>query len=563
MDLTKDAVRVAVDRQDLRTELFKAVRGAGDPEANLYPDTRPAAELVAEAEEAWKAARSASTDDISKGVAPQLQGLIAAQRGNDDLRSQLADLQKTVAELTKTEFTGTYPISGSQTGYGFAVYDLEAPSKKIFPVLTPFRNRVPRTDGEGSAVHWKQITSISGSGGAQPVVNHFLAELPSNSVGGLTLNLPPEIQWGAADKNTSYVPIGLSGSNSMISQIASRGYEDIRSLVGLSVLQSLMLSEERGLWSGRTTAVSAPTISSATAGAASGSQTAITGASGSTVYVKVTALTMMGESVASAATTVASVTNGTSVVTVTIGTVTGAEGYRVYVSTGASDPGDASRWKAGECASNVFVIQGALPTSGATPPASDSTASANAYLGVFPQLEGGANFYNQVLNATLTLANLQTAFQDRFDNLKADPEEMWTSASDRRSFSDLVLAQSGAAAQGFRINITPGADGITAGVIVSAVLNESTGREVPLRVHPWLHQGNLVGLSYTLPFPNSEVPNVWEVKGPQDYLAIDWPVIDMNYRTSVIAFNALIGYAPDFNFWIKGIKNANPTLTNQ
>src|SRR6185437_7419078 len=121
------------------------------------------------------------------------------------LNDQLAEMRKTIADLTKTEFTTTYPINNSSTIAGFAVYDLQAPSKKIFPVLTPFRNRVPRTSGQGSAINWKQITSISGSGGAQSVPTFFQGELPSNSVGGLTLNLPPEITFGAADKQTKYV----------------------------------------------------------------------------------------------------------------------------------------------------------------------------------------------------------------------------------------------------------------------------------------------------------------------------------------------------------------------
>ena len=502
-----------------------------------------------------------SRSQMAKSVAPEIGGIamfIAAQAG---LQQQGLELQKMLADLTKTEFTSTYPISGSNTVYGFAVYDLQAPSKKIFPVYSPIRNRLPRMDGRGGAVNWKQITAISGSGGAQAPVNHFLAELPSNSVGGLTLNLPPEIAWTAGDKQTKYVPIGLSGSNSMISQFAGRGYEDIRQLVSLSTLQALMLSEERGLGSGRTAALGAPTISSTSSQAPTTGQTGLSGVT-TNVFVKVTAITMMGETTLSAASTQA--TSNGNVVTVNVTALTGAEGYNFYVSTGAADPGDASRFLMGTSGAPTFYLMGAVPTAGtaASTVTQDTTNSANAYLGYFNQMESGSAYIN-VLNRTVAVNDVDTGFFNVYNSVKGDPEELWASAGLRQDYSQLVLNTAGSAAQGYRVAWTADQQsGVTAGVVVTAVLNKVTGREVPLRVHPWFKPGNLVGFSYTLPFPNSEVPNVWEVKLPQDYLAIDWPVIDMNYRTSVLAFGALIGYAPAFNFWLKGFYSSNPTAAS-
>jgi len=390
-------------------------------------------------------------------------------------------------------------------------------------------------------------------------VNHFLAELPSNSVGGLTLNLPPEIQFAASDVQTKYVPLGLSGSNSMISQFAGRGFEDIRQLVSLSVLQSLMLSEERGLGSGRTTALGAPAIASTTSQAPTTGQTGLSGVT-TNVFVKVSAITMMGETTLSAASTQA--TSNGNVVTVNVTALTGAEAYNVYVSTGAADPGDASRFLMVTSGAPTFFLMGPVPTSGTAASAvtSDTTASANAYLGYFRQIESGSGQIN-VLNRTIALNDIDSLLFPLYNSVKADPEELWAAAGLRQDYSQLVLQQAGSAANGYRVAWASNEQsGITAGVVVTAVLNKITGREIPLRVHPWFKPGNLVAFSYTLPFPNSEVPNVWEVKLPQDYLAIDWPVIDMNYRTSVLAFGALIGYAPAFNGWIKGVYSSNPIV---
>ena len=500
-----------------------------------------------------------SRSEMAKSIAPEIGGLAmwAAQQAGVTQTGE--ELRKMLADLTKTEFTGTYPISGSNTVYGFAVYDLQAPSKKIFPVYSPIRNRFPRVDGRGGAVNWKQITAISGSGGSLAPVNHFLAELPSNSVGGLTLNLPPEIQFAASDVQTKYVPLGLSGSNSMISQFAGRGFEDIRQLVSLSVLQSLMLSEERGLGSGRTTALGAPAIASTTSQAPTTGQTGLSGVT-TNVFVKVSAITMMGETTLSAASTQA--TSNGNVVTVNVTALTGAEAYNVYVSTGAADPGDASRFLMVTSGAPTFFLMGPVPTSGTAASAvtSDTTASANAYLGYFRQIESGSGQIN-VLNRTIALNDIDSLLFPLYNSVKADPEELWAAAGLRQDYSQLVLQQAGSAANGYRVAWASNEQsGITAGVVVTAVLNKITGREIPLRVHPWFKPGNLVAFSYTLPFPNSEVPNVWEVKLPQDYLAIDWPVIDMNYRTSVLAFGALIGYAPAFNGWIKGVYSSNPIV---
>lgn len=499
-----------------------------------------------------------SRSQMAKQVAPEIGGLAMWASMNAGMQQSVGELQKMLADLTKTEFTSSYPISGSATVYGFALYDLQAPSKKIFPVYSPIRNRIPRMDGRGGAVNWKQITAISGSGGSLPPVNHFLAELPSNSVGGLTLNLPPEIQWVASDKQTKYVPFGLSGSNSMIGQFAGRGFEDIRQLVSLSTLQATMLSEERGLGSGRQTALGAPTIASTSSQAPTAGQTGLSGVT-TNVFVKVTAITMMGETTLSAASTQA--TSNGNVVTVNVTALTGAEAYNAYVSTGAADPGDASRFLMTTSGAPTFFLMGPLPTSGTAASAvtSDTTASANAYLGYFPQMEQSSGQIN-VLNRAIAINDIDTLFFSLYNNVKADPEELWASAGLRQDYSQLVVS-AGSSANAYRVAFTSSDQaGVTAGLVVTAILNKITGREVPLRVHPWFRPGNLVAFSYTLPFPNSEVPNVWEVKLPQDYLAIDWPVIDMNYRTSVIAFGALVGYAPAFNGWIKGVYSSNPII---
>lgn len=506
------------------------------------------AALVVEAEAEYRKAFSQPIGDVEKAVATPMRPLVQALMGagSSGISSDLQAIQKVLADMGK-ELTLTSPLSTS-----FAVYDLQAPAKKTFPVLSPFRNSIPRVPGEGTATHWKVLSAITGSGGAQSSASPFIAELPQLTANGVTLNLPPEVSYTASDQSTNFAAMGRGSSASMIAQIAGRNYQDLRELAALSTLQSLMMDENRAMWSARTTALGAPTCTVAAQTPSTGFA-ALTGVT-TNVYVKVTQVTMFGESSGSAAQSAAP--SGAQDVLVTITPVTtngNAEAFNVYASTGTADPGDASRFFQGTTGYNKFELGGALKTSGATVPTADSTNDSHAFNGVFDQLEGGANFYNKALNAAIALSDIDNACVDRYQTVKAFIQELWMDVRSRQKVKDLVLSN-GTNANGYRIEI--GQNGQMAGLSVSAILNPASNQEMPINVDPWFKAGGVIGLSKTLPFPNSEISNVWEMKLPQDYLAIDWPVIDMNYRNSVIAYGALVGYAPDFNFWIRGVQNA-------
>ena len=53
-------------------------------------------------------------------------------------------------------------VQPSTATTGLQVYDLEAPSKKLYPVLTPLRNSIARVSG-GRAIqaNWKAIVDIN------------------------------------------------------------------------------------------------------------------------------------------------------------------------------------------------------------------------------------------------------------------------------------------------------------------------------------------------------------------------------------------------------------------
>lgn len=531
----------------LAAELMKA--GVLDDAARVYGERVEKATLVKDAEDAYRAAFKTPIGDVEKTVAEPLRPLVQAlMGGGNGLSNDLSSIQKMLAELGK-EITLTSPLSTS-----IAVYDLQAPAKKTFPVLSPFRNSIPRVPGQGTATHYKVLQGISNSGqGGVANLRISIAELPQLTQNGVTLNLPPEITYAAIDATTSFAPLGVGSSASMIAQIAARGYQDLRELAALSTLQSFMMGEDRMDWSGRTAALGAPTIAVASQTPNTGFS-AITGAAAN-IYVKATQVTMLGESAGSAAQT--ATPSGAQDVLVTITPAAGSgnpESFNVYASTAAgADPGDGSRFFQGSTGYAKFELAGAFATSGATVPTVDTTNSANDYLGVFRQLDVDASFYSKALDTDLTLDVIDSACSDRFDNYKAMLQEIWTTVRIRQRIKDQVL-NNGTNASGYRIEL--GQDGEVLGLVVSAVLNPASNQQMPLNIEPWFKQGNLAILSRTLPFPNSSIPNVWEKKLPQDVLGIDWPVIDMNYRNSIIAYGALLGYYPAANVWIRRIKNS-------
>lgn len=509
-----------------------------------------AAKLMAEFdEELTQSLARKNSRDVFKGVAPELatmfQAANAQSGGYADTISQVVEALKTInADLVK-DISITSPLSS-----GFVPYDLQAPSKKVFPALTPLRNRLPRTGGQGTAARFKRVDGITGSGtGGVGLNSPFISEFSTTSTwGSSTLVRPPKIAYSATDVTFNYKFLGASDSVTFGSEWAGRGYESMRALSSFSLLKSMMLMEENAIVAARITGLSAPATPTGTPRSAQTGETAISGATGTgtPVYLKVSALGQFGESAVSTATTGITVTNGTSVVDVLVVDVTGALGYKLYVSTGTTDPGDAARFYAGTFAANQFTLTGALPTTGDTASnhAADSTGSANNYDGLFTQVD--ANGTSRRINAAISATMFDADLQSVWNKYKADPDEIFLHGTDRLNFSNAVIPV-GSQNTAYRLQITPDdAGSVLAGAMVSQLQNKITGKAIKLTVHPWFAQGNAFAASWALPFPWSEVPNTVEVRNVQDYLQIDWPTIQMSYDLSILLYGAVVVYAPTY-----------------
>ncbi len=573
----------------------------------LFGDMPPAAlaERVDEYREAFEAAPSTlngqrelnvTARTLTKVEAPQ-QALTKSFNAWGLSGDQVAAIEAAIGSTLGDGFLQKDLSPTSPLSTGYVAFDLEAPAKMLVPRPTPLRNRLPRLRGVGLAHRFKRITGFSGSGtgGVGAINPGFTDATQTNfsnpgSANALYFNRPRKISYAGDETILPYVQQGLSDELSWWTQFSSLGFQDNRAISRSSTLYACMLAEEREILYGRGTltgyagALAAPTgTPTGVARTAATGESVVTGAVGAKIYVKVVA--ELGDFGVSQAGTVSTssgiaVTNGTQVVDITIPTaVTGATGYKVFVSTGTSDPGDASRWlytgaafpngkSVGRTPTLTLTIQGALPTSGQSVAAyttidntSVNLASGDGlsgrpdnYDGIFTWLTGSGG-YTSALNAPFSTSNaggeFQTVFSALYDSVKADPDEAWMQGGDRKQLSDTLKGNS---SSNYRITVAEDQTGsIKLGDVVTAVQNEVTGKVVELNVHPWLPQGNTLILSNTLPIPDSNVGQAWVLHNVQDYMAVDWPVTQMSYDTSVWWSGTLSAYAPAWSGLITGI----------
>jgi len=497
----------------------------------------------------------ASNKSLAPDAMAGLQNALAAQR------VAMQDIQK--------EITTTSPLSTS-----FAAFDLEAPAKMLTPRPTPLRNRIPRKKGVGMSHRVKRILGYTGTG-TGGVGNTWpgITQTTTNSFGALSLERGPQISYAADDLVLPYNSYSLSDSVSFDANFSGLGYQDLRQLSSTSTLYATMLMEERMMLFARGTAAGYSGALAQVTGVSAASPVAATGqtalASG-TYFAVVTAdagisANGFGESIASAIVT-ETVSTG-DVLSLTWTAVTGALGYNIYVGT---TTGLANLTYQGTVkGATTAVINGAGTTSllannfaysttgaAASRATADTSAYATGYDGILPtvlnpSISGAINNINSTFSTANPGVEFQNVFATMYSNVKADPDLVLLNGNDRKQLSDAI--KSGSTAN-YRLTIQePGKDGVTYGSIVTGLQNEVTGKAVDLMVHPWLNQGVAPVLSFTLPIPDTEVSDVWANFMVQDYMGIQWPVVQFTYDFSTYFRGTFFCTAPAWNGVVNGI----------
>lgn len=518
--------------------------------------------------------------DVRKSLNPDFANqfgmfLQSAPGASNQLQPMVDAIQQVAAAVGQPDVLKNFLLT-SPLASGLVPFDLEAPSKLIYPVFSPIRNKIPRVQGQGTSRRTKVITGIQGSqtGSGNGPARWSIAE--TNPASAYPGTLPAAGHQSAVDVNIPYKFFGLSESLSWLSQFSGQGFEDIAALANLVLMQEAMLAEEYTMLWGTGTAIvapAAPTVAIRTAGS---NETAIAAAGGgNSYYIRVTAINIYGETTMSAAAEAALGATTGKVLDVTITPSLGASQYNVYISAAAAaGSAPAGRTSYFRQASSVggarYTIQGTLAGSGTNPPAADSTAGANDYEGLFSVLSGHAvtdaavypagflaGYYNASEATTLSIATIAAALQLMWNGpgaFRADPAEIICEAGDAKRLNDDILTNNGSGVA-YKLQIQQSeVAGLIAGSAVSQFVNPVTRSLVNILVHPWFHQGNAMLMSYQLPIPNSNISNIWEAVNVQDYLSVGWPVIDPTFRYSLFLYGTLVGHAPQYCGLIQGLQ---------
>lgn len=466
------------------------------------------------------------------------------------------------------EWSLTNPLST-----GLVPYDLEAPAKLLTPRPTPLRNSIPRVKGQGANRQFKVISGFTGTGtGGQTTTQPGISESTTNAgPGGLQYIRGPYISYAGYDVTLPYVTTSLSDSVSWQAEYQGQGFEDVRSLSNTALLYATMLLDERlmiygrGSRAGYAGALGTPTIKSTVAVSASLAPGNSAGFAGSaTVWVLAAAdagdllgtngFTMHQGPVTTSGTTASVSVSAGQVVQVNIGTdVVGALGYNLFAASVAGGP----YFYAGRTGYNVGYITG-QPSSGpiATSGQADQSAVANNYDGLLTNTAASGGYVtrlNSALSSTSPGVEFQTAFGSLYEAVKSDPEEIWMNGFDRLQLSNAITNNASNSSYAVFIQNQDGMGGVTTGTVVSTVMNEVTGNSVPITVHPWFPQGNALIRQKNLPIPDSNVAETSQMCLPQDYVAVQWPVVQFTYDASTFEIGTMLHYAPAWNGLIQGI----------
>jgi hypothetical protein len=428
--------------------------------------------------------------------------------------------------------------------------------------------RAPRARAPAASSSAFSAGPTSGVGGVADAMAFMNSESVSTAFGPISLRRPPKINYASDSKTVAYVEQGLSDSVTWKAQFAGMGFQDIRSLSQTALLWATMGGEERALLfargangNGYAGAVAAPVISGATA------TTGGTIAAG-TYQITVTARAGGGESVIS--NRVAQVTTGaTSTITVTVATEpTGALGYNLYVSAGG-------RWRRIGNLPESFV--GNTVTLTAPPvwrrgdPGCRLDGQRQRYDGFLtvqadPTQSG---YVKRVNGSVLTLGD--APWQDAFVNavrrnvnpgggttgnkLLADPDEIWLDGQSRNSLAQWIKVTANTVSYRLVLNPSDTDGGAMIGAAIGGIVNQTTGKMVPLEVHPYMPLGCSLIRSTSLPapVPDSNINGTAEVRNVQDYMSVDWPTMQMTYDLSTYWYGTLVHYAPAWSGALLGL----------
>jgi len=476
-------------------------------------------------------------------------------------------------DLTNQALKNGRPLhKGVTIATGLTYYDLMAPAKNIYPVITPLRNSIPRVRriNASDAARWRQVTALLGSG------YDAMGWVPEGQRSAT-------MSYTTAQKSASYVTIGEEDYLTFEAEAAALGLEDEDSMVTLRLLQKMMRKEEIGLLGGNASlslgTPSAPSVS------ASGSGATLPAATYSVIVVALTLEGWKNASLSGGVATSKTITgadsktfslnggssnkssNTTQAVTLgetlfaTATTIQGAVAYAWYIGTSGSETLQAITTL------NSVAISAPLASSrqAATAITADSSANPNyAFDGLLTQSLNPSNlaYVNTLATGTAgtgttltasgrgSVVEIDTMLQSMWDNYRISPTVLYVNSQELKNITNKVLGTGTSSL--LRYDASAGSTGLPYSVVAGGTIEfyfnpfaSDGGTKMPIKVHPDLPPGTLIAYAEHLPewYQNNEVPNVAEVLTRRDYYRMDWPPVTRQREYGIYAEEVLAVYA--------------------
>ncbi|HXZ17366.1 MAG TPA: hypothetical protein VEH77_15635 [Roseiarcus sp.] len=476
--------------------------------------------------------------------------------------------------LTKQALSENALAKNVSIATGLSAYDLQAPAKNLYPIVTPLRNALPRVArlNPGDAARWRTITSIIGSG------YDAMGWVPE---GQRTASMSYSAQLQVAP----YLTLGEEDAVTFEAEAAAEGYEDLNATATLRLLQKTMRKEETALLGGNASLAlgtpPAPALTATGSGATLPAGTysvivvalsfegwknstlsggvatskTITGNDGNTY-------TLNGGSSMRSANTTQAVTLGQAL-NATASVIPGAVAYAWYVGA-----------VGGEALQAITTINSAAfsaPLASGQQAGSLITAdnSRNATLAFDGLLTVGFNpVYGAYVQALATgtagtgsfmtpsgrgsVVEIDNMLVAMWNNYRLSPTVLYVNAQEQRNITNKCLTN----ASGPLLHYNVGADndnsrpyGVSASGVVRWYYNPFSvdgGFDIPVKVHPDLPPGTILALCERLPvwYQSNQTPNVAEVLTRRDYYRVDWPLRTRRREFGVYAEETLAVYAP-------------------
>jgi hypothetical protein len=429
--------------------------------------------------------------------------------------------QETIEQIKKAQ------TAGVNSGTGILGVDL-SDLISLIPVNTPFRDMLSRTKPKQGAkfAEWRALLNINNS---QP--NPFTA---FDFAG-------PLAQLEEMDVTAPYAKLAMGYTVTEDAIDLAGGYADAKAVAVFNALNQWKIGEDKGAIGGQAFALptpGTPTVTPAATGGSIGSTTA--------VNVKVAARTganyFWGGSTAAsaqgAATTGAGTTNSA---VATVAAVRGAVAYDwfvagfYYTTTTVNTVTITSIPTQNQAVPKLPDLFGTAP---AAVPNTDSSAGQNQFNGLLATLagdyaSGGATglvtpgggtpsgaYFASLDGKPFTVAGssvdeLDALNQSIYDTVRLSPDAYMMSSAEGTKLSKVIL-DSGASETFFQPNMAGRSEAVLGAFVGWYVNKAAGGTPVKVEVHPHLPPGTIIARTDRVPFPNSQITNVCEIRCLRD-----------------------------------------------